>query len=116
MGRSAKQEREHGPDQAPDYLRQMGLDEDGIRTVLGEKQKPEDFAVWPENWKAVEMFMSLQTQWRTGPMGGSLGLDYPGVAAALGLLVGSPRRRRSLFIDLQAMEAAALNEVHHSHE
>lgn len=53
----------------------------------------------------VEMFLRLQTQWRT-TMNGVLGLDYQAVAWLLRLYeVEDPR---ALLEDLQVMEAAAL--------
>lgn len=96
-----------GKDEAPDELRAMGVSEDEIERVLGSEAEAE-FGVFPENVETVEMFLSLQTQWRTGPMGGCLGLEYPGVKAALDLRVRSRRRRAELFDALQAMERAAL--------
>ncbi len=60
--------------------------------------------------------MSLQTQWRIAPMGGYLGLDYPGVAAALGTVVRARSRRRRLFLDLQVMERAALPLLNARHD
>ena len=83
--------------------------------MLGN-QEPEDFAVWQENADTVDMFMSLQTQWKVGPMGGYLGLDYPGVSAALNTVVRSWRRRRDLFANLQSMERAALPVLNRRHD
>jgi hypothetical protein len=65
----------------------------------------EDFGVWPENWAAVEMFLRVQTQWRTS-MGGVIGLDYAAVAWVLKLY--GIEDQRSLLEDLQVMEAAAM--------
>jgi len=65
----------------------------------------EDFDVWPENWAAVEMFLRVQTQWRT-TMGGLLGLDY-GVLAWVFKLY-AVEDERSMLEDLQVMEAAAM--------
>lgn len=65
----------------------------------------EDFGVWPENWAAVEMFLRVQTQWRT-TMGGLLGLDY-GVLAWVFKLY-AVEDERSMLEDLQVMEAAAM--------
>jgi len=96
-------------------LRAYGSSEDEIREVLGN-QEPEDFAVWQENADTVDMFMSLQTQWKVGPMGGYLGLDYPGVSAALNTVVRSWRRRRDLFVNLQVMERAALPVLNRRHD
>ena len=45
--------------------------------------------VWPENWKAVQGFGAIATQWRIAPlMSGRLhyeGLDYSGARAGLEL-------------------------------
>ena len=69
---------------------------------------PEDFEVLEENWPVVEMFLRVQTQWRT-TMNGLLGLDYGAVAWLLRLYeVEDPR---ALLEDLQVMEAAALLSI-----
>ncbi len=34
-----------------------------------------DFDLWPEHWQAVEMFLAVQTQWRSSGAG-VIGLDY----------------------------------------
>lgn len=104
-----------GDDQAADDLRSYGSSEDEIREALGAAE-PEAFAVWQDNADTVDMFMSLQTQWRVGPMGGYLGLDYAGVAAALGAVVRAPARRRDMFLNLQAMERAALPVLNARHD
>jgi hypothetical protein len=65
----------------------------------------DDFEVWPQNWPAVEMFMRVQTQWRTA-MNGVIGLDYTALAWLLTLY--EVKDQRSLLEDLQVMEAAAL--------
>ena len=65
----------------------------------------DDFGVWPDNWAAVEMFLRVQTQWRT-TMGGLLGLDY-GVLAWVFKLY-AVEDERSMLEDLQVMEAAAM--------
>lgn len=73
--------------------------------ALPEQPRTDDFEVWEENWPAVEMFLRVQTQWRT-TMGGILGLDYGAVAWLLKLYeVEDPR---ALLEDLQIMEAAAM--------
>lgn len=65
----------------------------------------EDFGIWPENWPAVQMFLRVQTQWRT-TMGGVIGLDYAAVQWLFKLYdVEEPR---SLLEDLQVMEVAAM--------
>jgi len=64
-----------------------------------------DCEVWEENWPTVEMFLRVQTQWRT-TMNGVLGLDYGAVAWLFKMYaVEDPR---ALLEDLQVMEAAAM--------
>ena len=76
--------------------------------IVMPEQPPEDFEVLEENWPAVQMFLRLQTQWRT-TMKGLLGLDYGAVAWILRLYeVEDPR---ALLEDLQVMEAAALLSI-----
>ena len=56
------------------------------------------------NWDAARAFLAASTQWRLGPGGELLGLDYAGARAAakaLGL------RWRAVFGGLQIMEAEA---------
>lgn len=84
----------------------MGASEDDIREALGGADNDQEFGVWRSNVDTVALFLCLQTQWRVGPMGGYLGLEYPGVQAVLRLkrVKDSP----GVFAHLQAMEAAAL--------
>jgi hypothetical protein len=67
--------------------------------------------VWPDNLQAVNMFISMSTQWRTG-MSGPTGLDYnalPGVMR----MTGIPRASwGTVFEDLRQMEDAALQVMH----
>lgn len=70
------------------------------------EQKPEHCEVFEENWPAVEMFLRVQTQWRTG-MNGPVGLDYMAVAWVL-RLTAEEATHRALLEDLQIMESAVL--------
>jgi len=64
--------------------------------------------VWDENWAVLEMFLRVQTQWRT-TMNGVLGLDYGAVAWLFKMYaVEDPR---ALLEDLQIMEAAAMTVI-----
>ena len=69
------------------------------------EQPSENFEVWEENWPVVEMFMRVQTQWRT-TMNGVLGLDY--AALAWLFMMYEVQDQRALLEDLQIMEAAAM--------
>ena len=64
-----------------------------------------DFLVVPQNWDTLRAFLAAGTQWRVGPSGHVLGLDYAGAARAieaLGLTF------KQVFSGLQVMEDAAL--------
>jgi hypothetical protein len=69
------------------------------------EQPSENFEVWEENWPVVEMFMRVQTQWRT-TMNGVLGLDYSALAWLF--MMYEVQDQRALLEDLQIMEAAAM--------
>jgi hypothetical protein len=65
--------------------------------------------VWPENWKALELFLALQTQWRvTATMAGIfyVGLDYSAAEALL--RARRAKNRAQLLADLRVIEYAAL--------
>jgi len=72
---------------------------------MPELEPDGDFEVWDENWLVVEMFLRVQTQWRT-TMSGILGLDY--VAVAWLFKMYAVEDPRALLEDLQIMEAAAM--------
>lgn len=87
-------------------LRFYGADDETIEEVLGDESEGDGFEVWPENWRALELFTACHTQWRLGPMGGVLGLDYQGVAAVFRMK--RVKDQDAMLADLQVMEAAAL--------
>jgi hypothetical protein len=68
----------------------------------------ENFEILPENWPVVEMFLRVQTQWRT-TMGGVIGLDYAAVRWLFKLY--NVEEPRTLLEDLQVMEAAAMTVI-----
>ena len=69
-----------------------------------EEKEEKDFAVWPENWDTVELFLRCQTQWRTS-VGGVTGFDYSSVLALVNMYAYS----KETFEDLQIMEVAAIS-------
>lgn len=79
----------------------LGLD-------LPGPKEPETFAVWPENWPAVELFSRCMSQWRV-TMGGVVGLDY-GVVLQLMALYDVQDRRRVLE-EVQIMEERAVEII-----
>lgn len=84
---------------------------------LPEQPSPPDFAVWPENMPAVELFLRCSTQWRTGEPSavapaGVAGLDY-GVLLSLGRLYLPPDAdMRDVIEDVQVMERQALELIY----
>ena len=66
---------------------------------------------WPENRQAVEVFLTLRTQWRAG-MSGFTGLDYAVLPEMWRRLRVPPADRDSTFADLQVLEQAALEAMH----
>lgn len=67
--------------------------------------------LWPCNVATWQIWGRLQTQWRTGPMGGRDGLDYTAVIRYLQDVVRlRPRHFKAVFSELQAMEFAAQDE------
>jgi hypothetical protein len=94
--------------QLQEQLQYFRMDAKAI-TALFEDQAPEptEFPVLPENWDACQLYLAVQTQWRTSPVGGLIGLDYNAVDVVF-------RRRRFkdspvLFEQLQLMERTTLD-------
>lgn len=74
---------------------------------------PEDYEgdpvdVWPENWQAFNLFASLQTQWRSGGMGGATGLDYLVLFKKMDRMNLSAEQYDELEEDIRVMELEAL--------
>lgn len=78
-----------------------------LGVVLKDEVKTsDDCEVFEENWPVLELFLRVQTQWRTG-MSGPVGLDYMAVAWVL-KLTAEEANHRTLLEDLQIMESAVL--------
>lgn len=78
-----------------------------LGVVLEDEVKTsDDCEVFEENWPVLELFLRVQTQWRTG-MSGPVGLDYMAVAWVL-KLTAEEATHRTLLEDLQIMESAVL--------
>jgi hypothetical protein len=84
-------------------MQALGLTEN----MLAKPDVPGDIDVWPDLVGAFELFLALQTQWRTG-FNGPTGLDYAAVPAVAHMLGIARATLRELWTDLQAMERAAL--------
>lgn len=76
--------------------------------ILPPAPPPQPFKVFPDNWEAVQMFLRLGTQWRTGPCG-LIGLDYGVLRWLLSLYPAADPR--ALLEDVQVMEDAVLKVI-----
>ena len=85
----------------------LGFTDEQIDAELGPAEKA--FPVWPENWPAVQAFLSVQTQWAIGMSGGPTGLDYARVRA--GLELAGVEATPELFQKLRILESAALAAI-----
>lgn len=65
--------------------------------------------LWPENVASWNLFMDVQTQWRSNGVGNT-GLDYPSVHCVIDQHRVWRRRRRERFAEVQVMERACLEE------
>lgn len=85
-----------------------GFPEERVAAAREQAELSERFDVYEENWKPLQFFISLSTQWRRDAMGQISGLDYMGTRSAMDMR-GVPRyKRRGLFAAVQIMEVAAL--------
>jgi hypothetical protein len=66
--------------------------------------------VWPDNLAAVNVFISMSTQWNVG-MGGPTGLNYVALPFALDMAGVSAADRAEVFSDIRIMEDAALEKM-----
>lgn len=95
-----------GPSEFESDSDALGLPDDESAAAV-EQVEDELFGVWPENDKALHAFLVCRRQWRVGPMGGVLGLDYAGIESLLRMnrIEISPE----LLADLDVMEGAAMD-------
>jgi hypothetical protein len=75
---------------------------------LPEPDEPEHYEVEPDAWPALQIFLTVQTQWRSGPSG-LLGLDYNAVRWVMELQrIADPL---AVLDDLQTIEARVVEIV-----
>ncbi len=63
--------------------------------------------VWPDNVAAVNLFISLSTQWRVGPAGVT-GLDYNTLPIVMRLQAIPRREQADAFECVRVLEEAAM--------
>ena len=71
----------------------------------------DDVEVWAEHWQAVQLFIQMGTQWRTG-FGGAIGLDYSVLAQLMDWQQIEPSERNMIFEQIRVMESTALNVMY----
>lgn len=75
--------------------------------IVLDAPEPEPFEVWPECVESLDLFLSMNTQWKVDGMSGTvMGLDYPALASVMDMT--SVADRKQAFTDCRAMEAEAL--------
>lgn len=88
----------------------------GAPAAVVDEARPEleadTFAVWDENWPAVQLFQAVNTQWIFAGMGSVVGLNYQSVDFVLKLY--KYKKREEIFSDLQLIERGALSVFHDS--
>jgi hypothetical protein len=82
------------------------------RAALLSAHEAYHFAVWPENWPAVQLFQAMATQWHTSGMGYRTGLVYASVPQVQAQLRQRGRLARDAFAGLQVLEARWLAREH----
>ncbi len=88
-------------------LNAFGAPPDVVAELI-EQQRNEDFEILPDNWPAFEMFLRVQTQWRT-TFGGRTGLDYNALFVMLEIY--AVEDRQTMIEQIQVIERAALIEM-----
>ncbi|MGZ3743860.1 MAG: DUF1799 domain-containing protein [Pseudobdellovibrionaceae bacterium] len=90
-----------------------GLDDDfsafGVKAETPEPQKASDLEVFEENKDAVNVFISVLTQWNTGGMGTIVGLNYQSVEFVFRLL--KIKNQADCFAKIRVMESHALKLI-----
>jgi len=87
-----------GRDETPEALAAMGL--------RLEDESQDVCMVWPDNWRTVEVFAAMATQWRVAPSGHRYGLDYGVLPAVCDLM--RVEKEPELFSGLRTMESEIL--------
>jgi len=66
--------------------------------------------VWPETLPAIQIFLSVLTQWRTGPSG-PVGLDYLAVDLVMNYKGIPLEQREALLLDVAFLERGYLSAL-----
>lgn len=69
--------------------------------------------VWPVNRQATLVFLSMRTQWVSGP-GGYTGMNYGSLGEVWQRLKVKKKDRDEVFSDFRIIESGALGEMYES--
>lgn len=77
---------------------------------MGESHE-EGFEVWPDNWRALQLFWFCGTQWQFSESGQRWSLNYAAVVAVLNTHRIPPRQHARLMADIRLIEYGALEAL-----
>jgi len=78
---------------------------------LADYEDEEPSEIWPENMPAINLFSSISTQWRTGGMGGTSGIDYNVLFHRIDRMSLPDQDYEWLFDDVRVIESEALSII-----
>lgn len=76
-----------------------------------DKNNVSELDVLPENWPALQLFLSCCTQWRYAPLGGIVGLDYQALSAVMEMQQIPPLEKPHRLNQVQWIERGALDAL-----
>lgn len=85
----------------------LGIDPDRLIPPQLQRERPEDFELWPEHQEAWNVYLGCSTQWRVAVgMGGAYweGLDYSGVDVVMRRYKVPRNRQDVVFGQVQVLE------------
>ena len=60
-------------------MRELGASDDEIDQLLAQEVEPEPFEVMPDNWPAIQLYLSVYGQFRISATGHVVGFDFAAV-------------------------------------
>ena len=60
-------------------MRELGASDDEIEQLLAQEVEPEPFEVMPDNWPAIQLYLSAYGQFRISATGHVVGFDFTAV-------------------------------------
>lgn len=85
----------------------LGIDPDRLIPPQQQRERPDDFELWPEHQEAWNVYLGCATQWRVAVgMGGAYweGLNYSSVEIVMNRYGVPESMKNKVFSDVQIME------------